>query len=44
MNRELEHFSRQARYELTRSQLTQQDVLYLKTCLNSVKTAILPLL
>ena len=42
--RELEHFSRQARYELPSGQLREQDVSYMKTCLNNVKTAILPLL
>ncbi len=42
--RELEHFSRQARYELPSGRLTELDVSYMKTCLNTVKAAITPLL
>ena len=42
--RELQRFSRQARYELPTGRLTEQDVLDMKTCLNNVKTAITSLL
>lgn len=42
--RELQHFSRQARYELSSGQLTEQDVSDMKICLNKVKMTITPLL
>ncbi|HUG82488.1 MAG TPA: hypothetical protein VML01_12545 [Bryobacterales bacterium] len=42
--RELQHFSRQARYERPIGAFNAGDVSYLKSCLDSIKGVIRPLL
>ena len=42
--RELQHFSRQARYELPIGRLTVQNVLEMRICLSNVKTMVTSLL